>query len=667
MKRIYLLGAALLSSLFSYSQMEKEIYSFSSPAITSPMSPTLDLQKAALKKDGETKKEKASGDVVWSEDFESGSLTTPNGTWVSVGTDNYWTTGTTHPFWNSGNSDLTGTFLIWDSYNPNDSESAFATTAVSGSIISPVIDLSSITTAPVLNFKTEAMYCCHVDEFPFRISISEDDGSTWSDTVVLDFGIDRNSPTNDIETPLNFSLDILEINGLTGTSATTKIKFIWESMNADVNGQFNTHYFWNIDDISIIDKYDYDLALEKLWLDNISTNYEHTDIPLSMAGNLTVQAQVKTLGENTPTNVQLNVSVYDTVGVGNLIYTETGGVLSNNFLDDDNNPTETDIINFETNIDLSSLDIDRYIIEANVTISEQDGNSSNNTKSRTLNITESYLGQRLYDQFSYIGSASRGSTSQSVSKSIKFGNVMRIDKEVDLSGIEIRIGNNTNYETTVGEQITIDVFEIDESAVDFQSSFVDLLNPRLFTITDTMVSSNGLRTVLFDFNDSEDLVGPVRLSANKYYCVTIGHEGGDGKHFAYGYNNGDDDYSTRLYGDYGSTPGARWFTMGDQVQTRMYFNFSASLEEKSSTINVSNIFPNPTTGETSVTYNLANASKVSVKVMDITGKVVYSENESNKSEGKHTLNINATAFNSGVYYVTIATDEAQVTKKLIKK
>ena len=659
MKKVYLLGAALLSSLASFSQMEKEVYSFSKPAISSPM---LEMQKTASKKKKEAKKEKAQGDVLWTEDFASGSLTTTNGTWTPIGNDNFWSIANAHPWVSNGwPTNLNGDFLIWDSYS-NVVENDFASTSVSGSIMSPTIDLSAITTIPVLNFNTEGMYCCHVDELPFRISVSEDDGTTWSDTVEFNFGIDRNSPTNDVAEPVNYTLDFSAFtSSLTGTSATTRIKFIWESMNADLNGQYNTHYFWMIDDISIVDKYAYDLALEKLWLEDISTDFEHTDIPKTMAGNLVDQGGVRNLGVNIPTNVQLVVSVYDTIGAGNLIYTETGGTLRDNFTD------EYDFITFETTIDLGSLDIDRYQVIAEVSMDETDGNASNNSALRTFQITDSYLGQRVYDQFSYITSISRGSSTQTVSEPIKVGNVMKINQEVDLYGLEVRIGNNSSYETTVGEEVTIEIFEIDTTQGSFQASFVDLDIVRLFTITDAMVAANGLTTVLFNFNDSEDLVGPVRLGANKFYLVTIGHQGGDGKHFAYGYNGGDDDYSCRLFGDYGSTPGDRWFTMGDQVQTRMYFDFEASLNENNSSINVSNIYPNPTSGETSVTYSLANASKISVNVMDITGKIVYSEKEANKAEGKHTLNINASAFNSGVYYVTIVTDEAQVTKKLIKK
>ena len=78
-------------------------------------------------------------------------------------------------------------------------------------------------------------------------------------------------------------------------------------------------------------------------------------------------------------------------------------------------------------------------------------------------------------------------------------------------------------------------------------------------------------------------------------------------------------------------------------------------------------YTNPTTGQTTVSYSLENSSTLSVKVLDITGKLVYSANEGTKSEGSHKLPIDASSFNSGVYYVTLTTEEGQLTQKLIKK
>ena len=63
---------------------------------------------------------------------------------------------------------------------------------------------------------------------------------------------------------------------------------------------------------------------------------------------------------------------------------------------------------------------------------------------------------------------------------------------------------------------------------------------------------------------------------------------------------------------------------------------------------------------------LTNSTTVTVKVVDVTGKIVYSSNEGTQNNGSHKLNIDASAFTNGVYYVTVSTDETQVTKKMIK-
>ena len=55
-----------------------------------------------------------------------------------------------------------------------------------------------------------------------------------------------------------------------------------------------------------------------------------------------------------------------------------------------------------------------------------------------------------------------------------------------------------------------------------------------------------------------------------------------------------------------------------------------------------------------------------IHVVDVTGKIVYSSNEGTQNNGSHKLNIDASTFTNGVYYVTVSTDETQVTKKMIK-
>ena len=653
MKKVYLLGASLIFGACAFAQLNATDYKFNSIKMKASkfQKPILDKKKV------KGKVEKAAGDVIWSEDFETGSLTTSNGTWVTGGTnDTYWNVGSTHALAAFGwTSNLNGSFLQWDSYNPNSSEASFASTAVDGSVTSPTIDLSTVTNA-VLNFKTESMYCCNVNEFPWGLAISVDNGTTWSDTVELDFGVDRNSATEYVEAPMNYSYNLNKF-GVT-FSANTKIKFVWTALNQDVNGQLNTHYWWDIDDIEIIENYNYDVSLNSMWLADIFNDYEYTDIPQSFGGELTVMATMTTLGAQAPTNLSLKVEIYDTAGT--FITSATGGAFSNNFV------YESDTVVFNTGIDLSSLDLNMYYAEASLTMDQTDENSSNDKVSRIFRISDFYYGQRDYDaQYRFYNNV--GDANAPEYQAYELGNAMYIPTDIELHGLELPIANTTNYPTTPNTELAVKFYEYDPMGTDFQNNHIPLDPIRYFTIVDSLVPASGANTVVLNFHKAEGENGPVALTGGKYYIVAISHDGGTDNSFSTLVNNSDDDYSTHLFGDYGSTAGDRWFTYGEQFTGRLVFDASLNINENNTFANVSEVYPNPTTGEATIAYNLDNSSNVSVKVVDITGKVVYTAPAENKAAGKHNVNINAASFNSGVYYVTIATEESQVTKKLIRK
>jgi len=103
------------------------------------------------------------------------------------------------------------------------------------------------------------------------------------------------------------------------------------------------------------------------------------------------------------------------------------------------------------------------------------------------------------------------------------------------------------------------------------------------------------------------------------------------------------------------------------VMVRLNIQPTANINENDVTVSISNVFPNPTTGLTSINYNLANVTDVTVEVVDITGKVVYTANNGTQTAGGHTVSFDAASFTQGVYYITVSTNETVVTKKFIKK
>jgi hypothetical protein len=67
-----------------------------------------------------------------------------------------------------------------------------------------------------------------------------------------------------------------------------------------------------------------------------------------------------------------------------------------------------------------------------------------------------------------------------------------------------------------------------------------------------------------------------------------------------------------------------------------------------------------------VYFSTEETSKVSVKVIDVLGKEVYSKNMGDLNAGNHNIILNKDILNaSGVYFVQLSVNDLLVTQKLI--
>ena len=75
------------------------------------------------------------------------------------------------------------------------------------------------------------------------------------------------------------------------------------------------------------------------------------------------------------------------------------------------------------------------------------------------------------------------------------------------------------------------------------------------------------------------------------------------------------------------------------------------------------IYPNPTDGDFTITLNNNNGTDLTITVVDILGKQVftYSNNGNNVSETKVSMN----GVTAGVYFITISTETESRTQKII--
>ena len=81
-----------------------------------------------------------------------------------------------------------------------------------------------------------------------------------------------------------------------------------------------------------------------------------------------------------------------------------------------------------------------------------------------------------------------------------------------------------------------------------------------------------------------------------------------------------------------------------------------------------NIFPNPTEGDATLSLSLATAGKVSVDVLDVTGKEVTKVFEGTLNNGDSQLAIHGSQLlSSGVYIVNVKAGDTVVQRKLVIK
>jgi esterase/lipase superfamily enzyme len=118
--------------------------------------------------------------------------------------------------------------------------------------------------------------------------------------------------------------------------------------------------------------------------------------------------------------------------------------------------------------------------------------------------------------------------------------------------------------------------------------------------------------------------------------------------------------------------GATYPTHGQSgaLTTYVYQSASAPVTNVTAVQEIANgvyfeMYPNPTSGNTTIAYNIAKSQNVTVEVFNTLGERVYYTNEGTMSSGDHSLLINGQTLNSGVYFVRFTTDNVTTTKKLV--
>jgi hypothetical protein len=79
-------------------------------------------------------------------------------------------------------------------------------------------------------------------------------------------------------------------------------------------------------------------------------------------------------------------------------------------------------------------------------------------------------------------------------------------------------------------------------------------------------------------------------------------------------------------------------------------------------------YPNPANGEVFVAYTLMNDADVTIEVTDLTGRVVMTQREGDRSQGEYRVSLNTNNLAEGTYFVNVRTEgAAKVSSKIVVK
>lgn len=578
--------------------------------------------------------------ILWTEDFSGGTnpLETGQGQWAVEGPDGaYWDINSDpHPLPATGGwvSQMNAEHAEWDSWGPIDEPpGSFATTSVLGALVSPSIALTGNTNSIGISFITETMYCCNFNEDirPFGVSISTDDGTTWSDTVRFDFGIDRNEPTADIINPLQVAVN-LDAIAPPGPQATFRFKFVWDGDSPDGNGQYNSHYFWLIDDVSIYEIPSNDIALLQGYHNDIIFDYEysHLTVEQSTAREMVPVLMVENQGVD-PQTLDFTVEITD--GGGTVVNTT---VINETILSG-----QMDTLYFQTGYQPSAADTygTRFFIAA-------DDDPSDDELTASDLIVNANLMAHDYGAVQNYGWDPAGNNSDLADAPHSFGNVYIPSANQDVYGLDVAFGPDMSD----GLFLLARIQEMTGTSIQ------DPLNPVVEIDHTTAAGEEGtVVTIVF--------AQPATLVAGTPYIVDIYKvDGTTGQEFDIAGSQAmgeDDDFASANFGPYG-TGGAinYWTGWGYASYVRPNFDMSLSVDENATLEGVS-VYPNPSEG----IINISNDNNLehTIEVRNLAGQLISTTTVSNAT----TIDLSNEA--AGVYVVKVSNENGAIAEKVTVK
>lgn len=462
------------------------------------------------------------------------------------------------------------------------------------------------------------------------VEVSSDNGQTWTDFEV-NSGMIENENTD------NPSLVTVNISSAAGNQPDVLIRLLFLSNAISQGGTDNTDgvawdYGWIVDDFNVSTLPNNDIALLDAWHADLSAGYEYSTVPLGQVREMVPSLIVQNQG-SMHQNVDFECVISGGSGVINTLVVNHTVMFGS-----------TDTIFFHTGFTPTA--IDEYEVSFSIPIDDDSSNDS--IEALPLFVSNDVMAH------DYVSPNIYGWDPQSADPDIvamasgvhSWGNIFEMEATQTMYSVGVDFATGT----TDWLNVIVRVQELEPGGT-IQDPLT-LVNESFHTITPSEIG-NGITNISF--------ASPSLLVGGKTYIVdvikvdtaTVNQAlfiGGSA------IGSEDDDFSTVAYGPYGIGATVNYFSNWSFAPAvRAYFGQEASLLEQNNFEFL--ISPNPSTGVVNISG--LDSDEKTVQVLDLYGKIIFT------SEMTSELSIDLSAFNAGIYFVSVSSESTSSVKRVV--
>ncbi len=501
-----------------------------------------------------------------------------------------------------------------------------------GELISPTIDLTG---QPYVSIQFNQFHRNYNSSC--LVAWSNDNGTTWVDTVNINENIATNSST-----PAN-SLKVIPLFG-GGNTAQFKVKFIFDA----------DYYFWIIDDVSIIERPSFDLKLGDFFYSPAS--YAQ---PVSQIGTDTMgfSVDVYNIGSADQSDVMLKVEILK----GNtVVYTDEINIGTLPKESPDSTYSFDDL--FAPNMLTTGVHRLRYSISS----SNTDFDLSNNAVEQQFRVTNDYFAKDDGDN-DFVGGLQPGGGGDYAVGNLYNTSSNWVDQYQATKAVFSCAVNPDD--PIAGKTVSIYLMGVNDDVLPDWSNFDDQVldvstNPSLTLLgfnTHEFQNYTNYADVSVDLVDIEEGDAGVPLEPGKRYLLMVEYNDEASSIFqAFNTKINYFQFSTVLLG-------SDWFLGGFGVEeaaiARMFISLYSTADEVSLPDNSLKFYPNPANAYLNVDINLEEPTLANITLADLNGRVISIDEVENAYQQSRQYDVSDLA--NGTYIVRIATKAGTKTKKFV--